>query len=134
MNIKYVTDTLSVNKKQCAPPFWPNSPKLPYFRPIFTLFFKFSALRVHFLGGKTFKSQNRRVGNISKNLNFIYQWKGGVHNKPPYSRPPPLTCFFSIGKTLSVRYFLFTDNVSVRYFLFIDTLSVNNFFLHIKCY
>ena len=62
-------------------------------------------------------------GGLVKN-----KMKGGVYNKPPYSRPPPLTCFFSIGKTLSVRYFLFTDSVSVRYFLFTDTLSVNNFF------
>ena len=48
-------------------------------------------------------------GGLGKN-----KMKGWVYNKPPYSRPPPLTCFFSIGKTLSVRYFLFTDTLSVN--------------------
>ena len=28
-------------------------------------------------------------GGLVKN-----KMKGGVYNKPPYSRPPPLTCFF----------------------------------------
>ena len=44
---------------------------LPYFRP----FFKLSALRAHFLGGNKFKSRNREVGKISKNLSFTYQWE-----------------------------------------------------------
>ena len=54
--------------------------------------------------------------------------KGGVYNKPPYSRPPPLTFFFSIGTPLSANKFLFADTVSANYFLFADTLSANNLF------
>ena len=54
--------------------------------------------------------------------------KGGVYNKPPYSRPPPLTCFFSIGTPLSANNFLFADTVSANNFLFADTLSANNLF------
>ena len=37
-------------------------------------------------------------------------------------------CFFSIGTSLSVRYFLCTDSIYVRYFLFTYSLSVNNIF------
>ena len=50
-----------------------------------------------------------------------------VYNKPPYSRPPPLTCFFSIGTSLSANNFLFADTVSANNFLFADTVSANNF-------
>ena len=51
-----------------------------------------------------------------------------LYNKPPYSRPPPLTCFFSIGTPLFANNFLFADIVSANNFLFADTLSANNLF------
>ena len=42
-----------------------------------------------------------------------------------HSRPPPLTCFFSIGTPLSANNFLFADRVSANEKLFADTVSAN---------
>ena len=44
-------------------------------------------------------------GGLVKN-----KMKGGVYNKPPYSRSPPLTCFSSIGTPPSANNFLFADS------------------------
>ena len=67
--------------------------------------FRLPPLEAHFGVGGCGRTDS--AGGLVKN-----KMKGGIYNKPPYSRPSPLTCFFSIGKRLSVRYFVFTDTLN----------------------
>ena len=49
--------------------------------------------------------------------------KGGVYKKPPYSRPPPLMCFFLLER--HYLHFLFADTLSANKKLFADSQSAN---------